>query len=117
MKGSTTKYIFKKAMEGILPDGILYRPKRGFGIPLARWFRGKLSPFMRDLLLSRRCSERGIFRKPYLERLIEMNDRGRPMDLQIWTLITFELWCQRFIDENNSCRSLFNKKVRRRAVA
>ena len=117
LKGSTTKYIFKKAMEGILPDGILYRPKRGFGIPLARWFRGKLSPFMRDLLLSRRCSERGIFRKPYLERLIEMNDRGRPMDLQIWTLITFELWCQRFIDENNSCRSLFNKKVRRRAVA
>src|SRR5213594_2355749 len=117
LKGSTTKYIFKKAMEGILPDGILYRPKRGFGIPLARWFRGTLSPFMRDLLLSRRCSERGVFRKPYLERLIEMNDRGRPMDLQIWTLITFELWCQRFIDENNSCRSLFNKKARRRAVA
>src|SRR5213594_377043 len=117
LKGPTTKYIFKKAMEGILPNEILYRPKRGFGVPLGRWFRGKLSPFMRDLLLSRRCSERGIFRKPYLERLIEMNDRGRPMDLQIWTLITFELWCQRFIDENNSCRSLFNKKARRRAVA
>jgi len=105
LKGVTTKYIFKKAMEGILPNEILYRSKRGFGIPLGRWFRGKLSSFMRDLLLSRQCLERGIFRKPYLERLIEMNDRGRPLDLQLWTLITFELWCRRFIDEGASCQS------------
>jgi asparagine synthase (glutamine-hydrolysing) len=108
LKGSTTKYIFKKAMEGILPNGILYRSKRGFGIPLGRWFRGKLSPFMRDLLLSRQCLERGIFKKAYLERLIEMNDRGRPLDLQLWTLITFELWCRRFIDEGVSCQSAWS---------
>jgi len=95
-------------MEGILPNEILYRPKRGFGIPLGRWFRGKLSSFMRDLLLSRQCLERGIFRKPYLERLIEMNDRGRPLDLQLWTLITFELWCRRFIDEGVSCQSAWS---------
>jgi len=98
LRGETTKYIFKKAMEDILPHEILYRPKRGFAVPLARWFRGKLSPFMRDLLLSRSCSERGIFKRSYLERLIRMNDRGRPMDLQLWTLITFELWCRRFLD-------------------
>jgi asparagine synthase (glutamine-hydrolysing) len=105
LKGNTTKYIFKKAMEGILPNEILYRQKRGFGVPLGHWFRGKLSPFMRDLLLSKKCTERGIFRKPYLERLIEMNDRGRAMDLKLWTLITFELWCRRFIDEGAFCRS------------
>jgi asparagine synthase (glutamine-hydrolysing) len=106
LKGVTTKYIFKKAMEGILPNEILYRPKRGFAIPLGRWFRGQLSSFVRDLLLSRRSIERGIFRRAYLERLIEMNDRGRPMDLQLWTLITFELWCRRFIDESAFCRSV-----------
>ncbi len=106
LKGVTTKYIFKKAMEGSLPQDILYRPKRGFAVPLSRWFRGRLSPFMRDLLLSRKSVERGIFRKAYLERLIEMNDRGRPMDLQLWTLITFELWCRRFIDESAFCRSV-----------
>jgi asparagine synthase (glutamine-hydrolysing) len=106
MKGKTTKYIFKRAMEGLLPGEILYRPKRGFAVPLSRWFRGQLGPFVRDLLLSRTSIERGIFRKSYIERLIEMNDRGRAMDLQLWTLITFELWCRRFIDESAFCRAV-----------
>jgi asparagine synthase (glutamine-hydrolysing) len=106
LKGKTTKYIFKKAMEGILPNEILYRPKRGFAIPLGRWFRGQLSLYVRDLLLSRKSLGRGLFKKSYIERLIELNDRGRPMDLQLWTLITFELWCRRFIDESAFCRSV-----------
>jgi asparagine synthase (glutamine-hydrolysing) len=106
LRGVTTKYIFKKAMEGILPNEILYRPKRGFAVPLSQWFRGQLGSFMRDLLLSRRSLERGMFNKTYLERLIEMNDRGRQLDLQLWTLITFELWCRRFIDESAFCRSI-----------
>jgi asparagine synthase (glutamine-hydrolysing) len=106
LKGVTTKYIFKKAMEGILPNEILNRPKRGFAVPLGHWFRGQLGSFMRDLLLSRASIERGIFNKSYLERLIDMNDRGRPMDLQLWTLISFELWCRRFIDESAFCRSV-----------
>ena len=106
LKGKTTKYIFKKAMEGILPNEILYRPKRGFAIPLGRWFQGQLGLYVRDLLLSRKSLERGLFRKSYIERLIEMNDRGRSLDLQLWTLITFELWCRRFIDEGAFCRSV-----------
>jgi asparagine synthase (glutamine-hydrolysing) len=106
LKGTTTKYIFKKAMEGILPNEILHRPKRGFAIPLGHWFRGGLSMYVRDLLLSRKSIERGIFRKSYIERLIEMNDRGRAMDLQLWTMITFELWCRRFIDESAFCRAV-----------
>jgi asparagine synthase (glutamine-hydrolysing) len=106
LKGDTTKYIFKKAMEGILPNEILYRPKRGFAVPLGHWFRGGLSLYVRDLLLSRKSLERGIFKKSYIERLIEMNDRGRPMDLQLWTMISFELWCRRFIDESAFCRAV-----------
>jgi asparagine synthase (glutamine-hydrolysing) len=106
LHGKTTKYIFKKAMEGILPAEVLYRPKRGFAIPLGRWFRGQLSLYVRDLLLSRKSLNRGLFRKSYIERLIELNDRGRPLDLQLWTLITFELWCRRFIDESAFCRSV-----------
>jgi asparagine synthase (glutamine-hydrolysing) len=106
IKGNTTKYIFKRAMDGILPSDILCRPKRGFAVPLSHWFRGQLGPFVRDLLLSQRSIQRGIFRKSYIERLIEMNDRGRSMDLQLWTLITFELWCRRFIDESSVGRPL-----------
>jgi asparagine synthase (glutamine-hydrolysing) len=106
LKRKTTKYIFKKALEGILPNEILHRPKRGFAIPLGRWFRGQLSLYVRDLLLSRKSLDRGLFRKAYIERLIKMNERGRSLDLQLWTLITFELWCRRFIDESTFCRAV-----------
>jgi len=106
LRGKTTKYIFKKAMEGILPTEILHRPKRGFAVPLGRWFRGQLGPYVRDLLLSKRSRDRGLFRESYIERLIEMQDRGRSLDLQLWTMITFELWCRRFIDESAFCRSV-----------
>jgi asparagine synthase (glutamine-hydrolysing) len=106
MKGGTTKYIFKRAMQAILPTDIIKRPKRGFAVPLNRWFRGRMGPFLRDLLLSRRSIERGIFRKSYIERLIDLNDRGRSLDLALWTLITFELWCRRFIDESPVCGAI-----------
>jgi asparagine synthase (glutamine-hydrolysing) len=97
LRGTTTKYIFKKAMEGILPNEILYRPKRGFAVPLSRWFRGRLNNYVRDLLLDSTSRERGIFSPKYIEKLLALNDRGRDMDLQLWTLISFELWCRRFL--------------------
>jgi asparagine synthase (glutamine-hydrolysing) len=102
LRGKTTKYIFKRAMEGILPADILHRPKRGFAIPLGRWFRGQLGPYVRDLLLSPGSLQRGIFNPAYIQHLIDLNDRGRPMDLQLWTLITFELWCRRFMDRGQN---------------
>jgi len=98
LRGAQTKRIFKKAMEGILPPEILHRPKKGFAIPLDRWFRGTLGGFVRDLLLAPACRQRGLFDARYIERLVELNDRGRNMDLQLWTLISFELWCKRFLD-------------------
>ena len=52
LQDGTTKYLFKKAMRGILPDSIIDRPKHGFAVPLARWFRGELAGFARDVLLS-----------------------------------------------------------------
>lgn len=98
LRGGVTKYIFKKSLEGVLPDEILYRPKRGFAVPLAKWFRGKLNGFVRDLLLSKTSRDRGIINPLHVERLLELNDAGRNMDLHLWTMITFELWCRRFMD-------------------
>ena len=98
MRNGTTKYLFKQAMRGILPDGIIDRRKQGFAVPLATWFRGDLAGFARDLLLSARCRERGFFDTRYIERLLALNERGRNLDLQLWTVMSFELWCQRFLD-------------------
>jgi asparagine synthase (glutamine-hydrolysing) len=98
LRDGTTKYLFKQAMRGILPDEIIDRPKHGFAVPLDAWFRGELSGFARDLLLSERCRQRGLFNVEYLEQLLRLNERGRDAGLQLWTVASFELWCQRFLD-------------------
>ncbi len=89
-------------MRGILPDSIIDRQKHGFAVPLARWFRGELAGFSRDILLSGTCRNRGIFDMKTVERLFELNARGRELDLQLWTMLSFELWCRRFLDGSTS---------------
>jgi len=98
LRGGTTKYLLKRAMRGILPDGIIDRPKHGFAVPLAKWFRGELAEFARDLLLSLTCRQLGFFNTTYLETLLRQHQRGRDLDLKLWTILSFELWCRRFLD-------------------
>lgn len=95
--GRTRKYIFRRALEGIVPEQILNRPKQGFAVPLGRWFRGQLHGFVHDLLLSKTSCCRGIFDAAYIRRLLHLQQQGRELDLQLWTLISFELWCRTFL--------------------
>ena len=107
LRNGRTKYIFKRTMRGILPDEVIDRPKHGFGIPLGRWFRGQLGNFVRELLLSETSRRRGIFNTSYVEELVQRHENGRELDLHLWTLISFELWCRTFLDHRsqNSFRS------------
>jgi asparagine synthase (glutamine-hydrolysing) len=104
LSNGTTKRILKRAMRGALPDAILNRPKRGFAVPLARWFRGQLGSFVRDLLLSDTCQRRGIFKSGRVEFLLAQLERGRDVDLHLWTLISFEMWCRTFLDGARASR-------------
>jgi asparagine synthase (glutamine-hydrolysing) len=104
LRGTTTKYLFKRAMRGIVPDALIDRPKRGFAVPLDRWFRGDWSGYIRDLLLSDRCRQRGIFRPGYVARMVDLHDRGRDLDGRLWALISFELWCRTFLDGDGQGR-------------
>ena len=105
LRDGTTKYLFKQAMRGVLPDSIIDRRKHGFAVPLARWFRGELAGFVRDLLLSDTCRRRGIFDLRYIERLLQLNAQGRNLDLQLWTALSFEMWCRRFLDTSPPAHS------------
>jgi asparagine synthase (glutamine-hydrolysing) len=98
LQNGRTKHIFKQALKGILPETIIDRPKQGFAVPLGRWFRGELDGFVHDLLLSPTSRARKIFNPAYIEKLLLLQARGRPLDLQLWTLISFELWCRTFLD-------------------
>jgi asparagine synthase (glutamine-hydrolyzing) len=98
LQGERTKHLFKQAMRGVLPDSIIDRKKHGFAVPLSHWFRGELNSFVRDLLLAPTSRARNIFNPNYIEKLLELQQRGRAYDLQLWTLISFELWCRTFLD-------------------
>src|ERR1700733_2504260 len=98
LRNGTTKHILKSAMRGILPDRIINRPKRGFAVPLDYWFRGKLGPYVRELVLGESSRRRGFFNTRYIERLLERHEKGRNLELQLWTLISFELWARTFLD-------------------
>ena len=87
-----------RVVRGTLPPEIVDRPKHGFAIPLSRWFRGELTGFVNDLLLSPASRQRGFFQAGYIEKLVGLHHRGRDLDLQLWTLISFEMWCRKFLD-------------------
>ncbi len=104
LRGGTTKYILKRAMRGILPDKIIDRPKKGFAIPLGYWLRGKLGSYVRDLLLGEQGRRRGLVNLPYIDSLVASHERGQNLDLQLWTLISFELWSRTFLDKQEKGR-------------
>jgi asparagine synthase (glutamine-hydrolysing) len=97
MNGGNLKCLLKRAMRGVLPDSIIDRPKRGFAVPLGRWFRGRLSGFVGEVLLDPKSHARTFFETRYIERLLRQHAAGRELDLHLWTLLSFELWCRRFL--------------------
>jgi asparagine synthase (glutamine-hydrolysing) len=99
LRKGTTKYIFKEAMRGILPDAIIDRAKQGFAVPLESWFRGQLDGFVNDLLLSDTSRARKVFNPAYVQKLLRLHNAGRPLNFEIWTMISFELWCRKFLDQ------------------
>ncbi|ATE60937.1 XrtA/PEP-CTERM system amidotransferase [Thauera sinica] len=91
IKGNEGKYLFKKAMEPLLPDDVLYRPKMGFAVPLARWFRGPLKQRVRDAVLGETLAATGIFQRKYLEHLVDAHQSGaRDYSSPLWTVLMFE---------------------------
>lgn len=97
LDNGSTRGMFKRAMQGVLPDAILNRSQRGFGVPLAKWFRGGLNRLVDELLLSDGSNVRDIFNPDYVETLLRMHRSGRNLDLHLWTMISFELWCRTFL--------------------
>ncbi|HEV8133700.1 MAG TPA: asparagine synthase (glutamine-hydrolyzing) [Pyrinomonadaceae bacterium] len=99
LRGLTTKYLLKKVLRKLLPSENLDRRKMGFGVPIGHWFRGKMQPFLREVVLSEKALNRGLFRPETVRQLVDQHTEGkRDYSHQLWTLLMLELWFQRFID-------------------
>ncbi len=93
LRGLTSKFLFKRALRGLLPESILNRPKKGFGIPVADWFRGPLKEQMLSLLSPDRIAGDAFFDAAAVGRLIDDHLTGRRDNRkQLWTLFAFQLW-------------------------
>lgn len=97
VRAFTMKRILKQAVEPWLPRKIVYRQKRGFSVPIARWMRNELRPLMEDALSEERLKRQGIFDAAFVRRMLEELTTGRADHRKpLWTLLAFQLWHNRW---------------------
>jgi asparagine synthase (glutamine-hydrolysing) len=98
LKGMTTKWIFKKTMERLLPHQNIYRTKEGFSIPIKHWLRNELKALMLHYLSETRIAEAGIFSPGAIQHKIQAHMDGREnYSHQLWALLVFEIWREQFL--------------------
>jgi len=91
LRGTMGKHLFKKANEPFLPNEVLYRPKMGFAVPLARWTRGPLRARVRDSLLGGAMLDSGMFNPKTVREIVEQHESGkRDFSTTIWTMLMFD---------------------------
>lgn len=99
LRGGEGKYIFKKALEPILPHDILYRPKMGFAVPLVAWFRGPLRERLWEAVLGPVMEQSGVFDMAYLRTLVDQHQSGqRDHSAALWSLLMFESFLRTLAD-------------------
>jgi len=99
MKGGELKHVMKRALADVLPTGILYREKRGFGAPMGAWLRAELSPVLRDVLSRESVTKRGLLDPDAVERTIQEHEQQRADRTDhLLALINLEIWCRLYLD-------------------
>jgi asparagine synthase (glutamine-hydrolysing) len=98
--GSGGKHVLKKIARGLIPDGVIDRPKGYFPMPALKYVRGAFYDFMRDILDSNACRQRGLFNRAYVDRLLAEPERHFTAlrGSKLWHLALLELWLQRNVD-------------------
>jgi asparagine synthase (glutamine-hydrolysing) len=94
LRGTSGKYIFKKAMAEILPNEILHRRKQGFAVPLARWFRKELRDLAHEAIFSR---DDGVLDTKYLKKIWDEHQGGTyDRSPHLWAVLMYREWHEKF---------------------
>jgi asparagine synthase (glutamine-hydrolysing) len=90
---TTPKYILKKIAQPYLPQNIINRPKKGFGIPVHQWLKKDLKPLVSNLLDKNRLEKQNLFDASYVQTLIKEHDEDiNDHRMVLWNLLAFQLW-------------------------
>jgi asparagine synthase (glutamine-hydrolysing) len=101
-----TKHLLKQAMEDVLPAGIAGRAKKGFGIPIGAWFKGRLREALQDELSPDRVRRQGLFEPAEVQRLVAEHLSGRRDHRKaLWTLFVFQLWHREWLEGRTVARA------------
>ncbi|MDF0726546.1 asparagine synthase (glutamine-hydrolyzing) [Cytobacillus sp. S13-E01] len=94
----TTKYILRKAVEGIVPEHVLNRKKLGFPVPIRHWLKNEMYDWAVDII---KTSDTGyLFNKDVILHLLDEHCRGKiDNSRKIWTVLIFMVWHQVFIEK------------------
>jgi asparagine synthase (glutamine-hydrolysing) len=97
LSGFTGKRILRRIAEQLLPDEIVHRRKTGFAVPVGEWAAGEMRELVGDLLGPTAVRRRGLFEPKAVEKLLHGGKLSMFERRQLWTLVTFELWCREFV--------------------
>jgi asparagine synthase (glutamine-hydrolysing) len=94
------KHVLKTIARGLLPDAVIDRPKGYFPVPALKFVRGPFLDFMREVLTSEPCLQRGLFQRAYVDLLLQEPERHltRLKGSKLWHLALLEAWLQTHVD-------------------
>ena len=92
------KHILREIARDFVPRKMIDRPKKGFGIPQAKWLREDLVGLVKDVLLDEKSRSRGWYQFKKVEELVKLHNSGRQLDNLIWPMLMLELWAKNWID-------------------
>jgi asparagine synthase (glutamine-hydrolysing) len=99
MRGGDGKHLLKRCMQDHLPRDLMYRPKMGFAVPLARWTRGPLRRRVRETLIDGRIARTGWFDAIAIRRIVEQHESGAyDHSTPLWVLLMFDAFLKNVLD-------------------
>ncbi|TMI78472.1 MAG: asparagine synthase (glutamine-hydrolyzing) [Bacillati bacterium ANGP1] len=99
LNGGTAKVLLRAALDGVIPHEAFDRKKHGFSVPLGRWLRTDLAPYVEETICSPRALARGYFAPQAVRGLWDAHREGRAnFEHEIWMLLVLEEWHRVFID-------------------
>lgn len=99
IRNNESKYLFKKAVRGLIPDEIIDRKKMGFDAPMAEWLRGDFGKKVQKSLLSSKLMDKEYFHKPYIQQLFNDHfENKKDNSLYLWTLFNLTAWYDYWIE-------------------
>jgi len=102
-----TKHILKRALKGVIPDRVLNREKKGFGVPINEWMLDRLGGFVEDALFNSSLRRRHLFDYDFVRNLLAAHRKGRAnYAFFLWSLLNVSLWYDQWIDSPQAMNAI-----------